>query len=216
MKNPLLIIGAGNVGGYLALNLGTFGFPFEVKGFLDDDPKKAGRTLYGKPVLGPVESIRKFTGIAVAIGIAAPKIRRRIVDQITPYTVNFPPFVAPSTWISDGVQIGKGSIIYPGVSVNYETDIGEFCIINMNCAIGHNCTFSGFDTLAPGVNLAGFTFLEQDVDIGIGVSTRQRVRIGTGAVIGGQSMVINDIPPDCTAFGVPARVRRARTMDDDR
>ena len=57
MKQPLLIIGAGNVGGYLAWNLERFGLPYEVQGFLDDDPTKEGQVLFGKPVLGPVDQV---------------------------------------------------------------------------------------------------------------------------------------------------------------
>lgn len=210
MKESLLVIGAGDVGGYLAWNVERFGLPYEVQGFLDDDPAKAGRTLYGKPVLGPVEAIEEHEGSAVVVGIAAPRIRRRIAEQVAAHTDHFPSIVAPTAWVSEGVEVGAGVILYPGVSVNYETVIGDFCILNMNCAIGHNCTIEPCSTLAPGVNFAGFTHVEPEVDVGIGASTRQRVRIGTGAVIGGQSMVLSDVPPGTTVVGAPARPIKER------
>lgn len=210
MKLPLVVIGAGDVGGYLAWNVERFGLPYTVQGFLDDDPAKAGRTLYGKPVLGPVEAMGENEGAAVVVGIASPRIRRRIVERVAAHTDRFPSIVAPNVWVSEGVKIGQGVILYPGVSINYETEIGDFCILNMNCAIGHNSTIAAFSSLAPGVNFAGFTHLEPEVEVGIGVSTRQRVRIGAGAVIGGQSMVISDVPPGSTVSGVPARIAVAK------
>jgi sugar O-acyltransferase (sialic acid O-acetyltransferase NeuD family) len=206
---PLVIIGAGNVGGFLAYNLDLFAQPYRIIGFLDDDTQKIGRRIFGYEVLGTSDQIADFAplGTAVAVGIASPTIRRKICEKIAAGGYDFPAFVSKNAWLSHGVTVGKGSIIYPGVSVNHETVIGDFVIMNMNCAIGHNCTVSSFSTLAPGVNFAGFTYVEECVDVGIGVATRQRARIGQGAVIGGQSMVVGDIPPYAKAYGVPAKVQ---------
>ncbi len=48
----LLIIGAGNVGGFLALNQDLFQESFRVIGFLDDDPDKIGMEFWSIPVVG--------------------------------------------------------------------------------------------------------------------------------------------------------------------
>lgn len=207
MKTPLLIIGAGNVGGFLSYNIEEFAGNFEVVGFLDDDPAKIGKTLYGNLVLGPVSDITKYKDkkMAVVIGIAYPQIKMKIIARLAAFDFSFPSFVSRNVWLSKKVSIGKGVILYPGVSINYESAIADFVIMNMNCAIGHNCTVSAFSTLAPGVNLAGFTHLEEGVDMGIGASTRQNVRIGQNAVIGGQSMVIRNVPPKTKVIGVPGR-----------
>jgi sugar O-acyltransferase (sialic acid O-acetyltransferase NeuD family) len=210
VKQPLLIVGAGAVGGYLSWNMQELGPDYEVLGFLDDDPSKEGTLAYGRRVLGPVERVREYPGAAVAVGIAAPRVRQRIVEHLSPHTNLFPSFVAPGAWLSESVSVGRGTIIYPGVSINFETVVGDFCILNMNCAIGHNCTLSEYSTLAPGVNFAGFTLLEPLVDVGIGAATRQGVRIGEGAVVGGQSMVIRDVACDATVVGVPAGPISAR------
>ena len=202
-KKELIIIGAGNVGGFLVLNQNLFKEDFNIVGFLDDDEKKIGKSLWETPVLGGVHKINDYKNCSVAIGIAGPLVKKKILDKIGE-DFDFPSFIAHNAWVSNKVTIGKGVIIYPGVSINHESQIGDFVVINMNCGIGHNATIKKCCSLAPGVNFAGFTSIEKYVEIGIGVATIQRINIGEGAVIGGQSMVLNDIENYTTYMGVPA------------
>ena len=58
--------------------------------------------------------------------------------------------------------------------------------------------------MAPGVNLAGFTKIEEGADMGIGVSTKQNMVVGEYSVIGGQSMIIKNVPANTKVAGVPA------------
>lgn len=208
MKKKLIIIGAGNVGGFVSYNIDEFNTEYEVIGFLDDDRDKIGKKLYEREVLGPIQDIRNFIGmnISVVIGIANPIIKRGIAKELLPLKFEFPSFISKNVWLSKKVSLGKGVILYPGVSINYDTIVDDFVIINMNCAIGHNCSISTYSTLAPGVNLAGFTQIGEAVDVGIGVSTKQQVKIGKNAIIGGQTMLINDVSESTKIAGVPGRI----------
>jgi len=202
MMQDLIIIGAGNVGGFLALNQNLFEDDFNIIGFLDDDKNKIGKKCWDIPVLGSIDDIYNYHNVSIAIGISNPLTKQKILKKIGD-NFNFPNFIAKNAWISNKVKIGKGVIIYPGVSINHESEIGDFVVINMNCAIGHNATIQKFSALAPGVNFAGFTFVESFVEIGIGVSTIQRIRIGEGAIIGGQTMLITSVERNSTYTGVP-------------
>jgi len=200
----LIIIGAGNVGGFLALNLELFEGNFNLIGFLDDDVEKKGKLFWGIPNLGPISKIDEYHNVSIAIGISNPQAKKKILSRISD-THHFPKFVAKNAWISNKVKIGKGVIIYPGVSINHESEIGDFVVINMNCAIGHNTTIQKCSALAPGVNFAGFTHVESYVNIGIGVSSVQGVSIGSDSIIGGQSMLIKNVEKNSTYVGVPAK-----------
>ena len=203
MKQDLIIIGAGNVGGFLALNQDLFVEEFNIIGFLDDDQNKIGEKYWNFPVLGPVSEINKYHDKSIAIGISNPITKKKILEKIGE-KYHFPNFISHNAWISNKVKIGKGVIIYPGVSINHESEISDFVVINMNCAIGHNSTIKKCCALAPGVNFAGFTYVESFVEIGIGVSTIQNIRISEGAVIGGQSILITNVEEYSTYVGVPA------------
>lgn len=207
MKTSLLIVGAGNVGGFLSYNIEEFEGDYNILGFLDDDKDKIGKTIYGRRVLGPISDALQYKdkNITVAIGIANPSIKKTIAERLLSLGFQFPSFIAKNIWSSNHVKVGKGVILYPGTSINYETSIGDFVIMNMNCAIGHNCTIDHYSTLAPGVNLGGFTHIGEAVDVGIGVSTKQGIVIGDGAIIGGQSMIISDVLKNAKIVGVPGR-----------
>lgn len=75
----------------------------------------------------------------------------------------------------------------------------------MNCAVGHDCTIGKFSALAPGVNLGGFTKIGEGVDMGIGSATKQNIVVGNEAVIGGQAMLVKNVPPAAKVAGVPAK-----------
>lgn len=207
--NKLLVIGAGNVGAFVGYNILEFG-DYEVIGFLDDDPAKLGTLLCGIKVIGPIDQLDSFrdSGVKIVIAISSPQVRTRIAEKVGMAQFDVPNLVSRNVWLSKGVKLGRGIILYPGVSINYETIINDFVIINMNCAIGHNCILESFVSLAPGVNLGGFTHLEEGSSLGIGVATRQKVRVGKGAVIGGQAMVVRDVAAGKTVMGVPAKLKR--------
>ena len=59
----LIIIGAGNVGGFLALNQDLFTDKYNIIGFLDDDVAKIGKIFCGLKVLGKISSLKDYKNI---------------------------------------------------------------------------------------------------------------------------------------------------------
>ncbi len=207
MKKKLYIVGAGSVGGHVAFNIQEYSEEYEIEGFFDDDPEKIGRKQFGFRVLGPVDEALKLKNKAVVIGIAFPKIKRKILKKLSANSsLLYPSLVHQKAWISRGVSIGRGCIIYPGTTINFGSEIKDFVVINVNCSLGHHTNAGTYSSFAPGVNTGGHTMIEEAVDMGIGVSTIQDVRIGADSIVGGQSMVIKDVDPGTTVAGVPARV----------
>ena len=201
----LIIIGAGSVGGFIAYNHSHLKDQYRVIGFLDDDLSKVGKYVFNYPVLGTTEDVLSYRDCSFIVGIAFPKIKKKIIDKLESYQLTYLNYISPSAWISEKVQIGKGVIIYPGVHINYEAVIHNFVTINMNAVVGHNCILDDFTTLAPGVCLAGHTHCYKGVDMGINSATRQNVQIGKYTIVGGQAMVLNDISEDKIVVGIPAK-----------
>lgn len=125
---------------------------------------------------------------------------------------------APARWAADkiygalslGVQLATGSF------VPRETNIGEsphlihfFDIrIHPKVIIGDRVGIMHDVTIATTQNRDGAPIIGNDVFIGPGSVIIGPVNVGDGATIAPNSLVISDIPPGCTAMGVPAKARR--------
>src|SRR5690606_176102 len=207
----IIIIGGGNVGGFVINNIHDFTEKFEVVGILDDDLSKVGTELWGVKVLGQISDIKnilnKDNNIGVVISIANPLVKERIINSLAQYkNIIYPNFIHIKTWISSEVKLGVGNIIYPGVSINYESEIHDFTTINMNVSLGHNCTLNNFVTLSPAVNLAGFTFVGKSSFVGIGACCVQGLKIGENSLIGAGAVIIRDVEDGATVVGNPGRI----------
>jgi len=94
------------------------------------------------------------------------------------------------------IKIGKGlHLIHSGnIQIHPDTVIGDYCGIQQDVNIGINMERGG----AP--------IIGNNVYIGRGATILGHVTIGDGARIAANSLVINDVPPNSTAIGVPARI----------
>lgn len=80
-------------------------------------------------------------------------------------------------------------------------------VIHGDAVIGRNCMIMQQVTL--GMTAEGKTpTVGNDVYIGAGAKILGNVRIGDGARIGAQAVVLSDVPAHCTAVGIPARIIR--------
>jgi serine O-acetyltransferase len=95
------------------------------------------------------------------------------------------------------VVIGKGFHIIHAATIFIHPGV----VIGDRCGIMHNVTLG--TNMSPEVPVIG-----NDVFIGCGASVLGGVRVGDGARIAANSLVINDVPPGSFVAGVPARVFR--------
>lgn len=206
----LIIIGAGNVGGFVASYFENCLLNFRLIGFLDDDRSKIGQDFLGYPVLGKVDSIVQHpTSTAIIIGIASTIIKATIVERLKRLGYNdFPSLVSKNTWISEKSVIGEGCIIYPGTMINYNCSIGNFVVINMNSAIGHDCILEDYVNICPGVLLGGKTRIGRFTDMCIGSQTKQNIVIGQNCIIGAGAVIIRDVEENAVVVGNPGKVIR--------
>lgn len=213
----LYIIGAGSVGGHIALNIEDYNKEYHIVGFLDDDPGKIGTRQFGFDVVGKVDEALYMDNVAIVIGIAFPIIKQKIIEKLSfNPSLHFPTLIHDRAWISRDVSIGEGCIIYPGTTINYGSVIKDFVVLNANCSLGHHTKVGKYSSFAPGVCTGGHTIVKNGVDVGIGASTIQNMIIGTGSIIGGQSMIIKHVSSGSTVAGVPAKkLHQAETTISD-
>lgn len=100
-----------------------------------------------------------------------------------------------------------------GLELGFATDIGAFTYINAKYGvtvedevqIGSHCSIYSVSTID---NKQGKVTLKKNCKIGSHSTVLPGVTIGENSIIGAHSLVIEDIPDNVVAFGVPAKVVR--------
>ena len=102
--------------------------------------------------------------------------------------------------IHPGAKIGKGLFIDHGAGVV----IGETTEIGDNCTLYQNVTLGG-----TGKDIGKrHPTLGNNVLVGAGARVLGPFKIGDNSKIAANAVVLEEVPPDCTAVGVPARIVR--------
>ena len=99
------------------------------------------------------------------------------------------------------------------------TDIGAFSYINARngvtledfVQVGSHCSIYSVSTID---GREGCVLLRRNCRIGSHTVVLPGVTVGENTIIGAQSLVNRDIPPNVIAWGVPARVRRVLTVEE--
>ncbi|MCX5694395.1 MAG: acyl-ACP--UDP-N-acetylglucosamine O-acyltransferase [Candidatus Omnitrophica bacterium] len=110
------------------------------------------------------------------------------------------------------LEIGNNNIIReyctfnPGTGEGAKTIIGNDNLLMAYSHVAHDCRVGNGCVLANNCTLAGHVTIEDKAVVGGIVAIHQFVRIGSLAIIGGCSKVVQDIPPFSTCDGHPARI----------
>lgn len=105
-------------------------------------------------------------------------------------------------------------VIWGGV-VPYQADIGKGTVlgyqalgmvIHKRCVIGENCHISQNVTLGGTSGIYEVPILGDNVEVGAGANVIGPINIGNNVTIGAGAVVLNDLPDNCIAVGVPAKI----------
>jgi serine O-acetyltransferase len=108
--------------------------------------------------------------------------------------------------IDPGAEIGPGCHIWHSAGVT----IGRGVIIGANVWILHNVTLGGRGASPFNLGEEGYPRIGDHVILYTGVTILGNVQVGDNAVVGAHSLVLQDLPPGCLAYGVPAKVVKTR------
>lgn len=174
--------------------------------FLDD--LRQGEEHYGLGVLRMAD-LEAWPGpFECLIAIGEPLFRQQMHQRLTEKGVSLATLIDPSARISPSAQIGPGCIIGPSSFVSSNTILEENVMLEINTIVGHDIVIGRHSVVSSCTVLGGGTRIGARSFIGLNCSVKERTLIGSGAVIGMQSAVHNDIPDDVIALGNPCRVLR--------
>ncbi|WP_374019350.1 acetyltransferase [Paenibacillus thiaminolyticus] len=166
-------------------------------------------SVSGIPILGDDTILPKLyeQGVHYAfIAIGDNRIRlkmARLVEDIGYTLINA---ISRFAYISPSASLGSGIAIMPGAVVNAEACIQDYAIVNTGASIDHESVIGEACHIAPGSHLSGNVRVGEGSFLGTGTQVIDGMAVGAWSVLGAGTVVVRDIPDQCLAVGVPARV----------
>lgn len=178
---------------------------WSILGFIDDTIPE-GQEINGFPVLGNTKWFcDNHNNVGCLVAIGDPRMKRRVVQKLEKYDVDFVNAVHPNVIMSDSVDVGKNVIICAGCILTVNIKLGNHTILNLNSTVGHDAIIEDYCSIMPSVKINGNSHIKQGVYIGSGATIIQDISVGCWSIIGAGAVVVKDIPDRVTAVGMPAK-----------
>jgi len=161
---------------------------YDIKNILENDP--AARSWLEVLLLYPSVHARIYHSISHSLYNKKLYFAARLVSQIARWLTGIE--------IHPGAKIGKGLFIDHGMGVV----IGETAEIGENVVMYHGVTLGGTGSLKG----KRHPTIGNNVFIGTDAKILGPITIGDGAKVGANAVVLEDVPMNATAVGVPARI----------
>lgn len=208
----LIVIGAGGQASNI-VNI-AYALRCPIKAFIHNG--KAGKTLYGRPILADLSDIDSLTEYDFCLALGDNYQREKyLAEALSRYsTLSFPALIHPTVDIGPYSKVGAGTIIMPNAIIGTNVVIGSFCVLGNQSCVGHDSVLSDFSSLSPAATLAGNVSLGKRSAVGLGAKVREKVKIADDTVLGANSFLNSDLPSNVVALGTPAKVKKNRSSSD--
>ena len=206
----LIVIGSGGLGRetvWTAERINSVSPEWNILGFIDDNIQVQGQLIDGYKVIGTTAAVSKYPDAYFVCAVGSAKIRKRIVEKIKSVAdVKFATLIDPAcVCCRERINVGEGCIICANTYITLDIKIGDHVYIGGNATVGHDSRIDNFVTVYPGANISGSTYLGSGCEMGTGSRIIQGLSVGMNTIVGAGAVVVRNLPPDCTAVGVPAK-----------
>ena len=179
--------------------------------FYDDVSPIVNDLLFGRfPILKNEADVKNYfsnTTKKFTIGIGKPQLRKILFEKFSNFGGEYTTTISPHTNIgSFDVTIGTGTNILSSVTISNSVKIGKGCLIYYNVVITHDCKIGDFVELSPNAILLGRVKVGDYSHIGANATILPDINIGKNVIIGAGAVVSKDIPDNCVAVGIPAKI----------
>jgi len=152
------------------------------------------------------KSFREWnSGFKFILGIGDNNIRDSVADLINRKEEKLLSVIHPSAEVALQVEIGNGTFIAAGATINTLAKIGTAVIINTGAIVEHECIIGKSSHIGPGAVLAGNVKIGSRSFIGANAVIKEGITIGDDVIIGAGSVVLKDVENEETVVGNPGR-----------
>lgn len=204
----VLLVGAGGSAQVISdilLRAHEAGQPVVPVGYVDDNPARQGQRILDLHVLGTIADIADIPHDSLIITIGDNRTRCRLFERLREQGERFAIARHPTAIVPPSAEIGPGSSICAGVVFDASVVIGANVRISIGCAISHECQVGNHVHIAVGSNLGGDVHVGDGTLLGVGTTVLPQRRIGSWCKVGAGAVVVDNLPDEVVAVGVPAR-----------
>ena len=207
-STAIVLVGAGGLGRQ-ALNYVLEAIRpsphMRVKGFLDDNPSALRPDRCEFPILGsildyPIEPQDRFV---MAIGDCVK--RAELIRKMEARSARFITIIHPTAYVASNATVGNGCIVGPFSAIGSGARVGDHVLLNWYSSLAHDSISHSFAVLSPYSTANGSAILEEGVFLGTHAVIHPMIRVGAWSKVASGSVVYRDVPPNCLAFGNPAK-----------
>jgi sugar O-acyltransferase (sialic acid O-acetyltransferase NeuD family) len=205
----VVIIGAGGFGREVAawvLAAARAGTPWELAGFLDDNPDALRGLPVEAGVLGGTAGYEPRPDDRLVCAIGLPALRRRMHELFLARGARFATVVHPTALVADRAVLGAGVVICPYAIVSVDARVEDGAAVYYHSSVDHDAVVGRYCQVSAHCDVTGAAVLEDEVFLGSHAAILPGIRVGRGAVVGAGAVVREDVPPGVTVVGIPARV----------
>jgi sugar O-acyltransferase (sialic acid O-acetyltransferase NeuD family) len=194
MKN-LVIIGAGDLGKEIVWLIEDINkrIPiYLILGFLDDDTAKAGTEFYGYKVLGGTEQLKELSGktpLSAVIAIQDGTVRKKIVEE-HPEFDDWETIIHPTAVIAGSSTIGKGSVIFPQVTVSVDSALGDFGLYYIHASICNDCVIGSYVSVMMDSTVGDHVTINELCCVEAGAQVKSHTELGERLTISRNNAIV--------------------------
>ncbi|MGZ3458984.1 MAG: exopolysaccharide biosynthesis glycosyltransferase EpsD, partial [Archangium sp.] len=188
-----------------ALKAGKPGQVLKLARALKDDALEVARSEHGTP---GVKAVARMVLTSDGYRVLALQRLREAARGLGLPLGNHALRVAQTAVL--GVEIGKD--VELGSGVYFVHSLGT--VVGGDAKVGHRVRFYGNNTVGTAKD-DGYPVIEDDVWVGAGARILGPITVGARSRIGANAVVLQDVPPDSVAVGIPARILPRKDVDGE-
>lgn len=171
-------------------------------GFIDDDPQALDAFRDYAPIVGNTQNCP--LDLPILCGIGQNKLRIRCMDVLLARGAAVGSFIHPQAKVLT-TRLGVGAIVAPFAYIGADAVVGDFLFAQTGAVIGHDVRAGNYLRMDTTAFIGGFGVVGERVTLHTGAKVMPGKTVGDDCTIGAGSVVISNVRPGQTLFGVPAQ-----------